>query len=850
MMSLGLIADAVLKGTALLLVVFALAYVLKRAPAATRHLAWAVGLAGVLALPFLSNTMPWRLSVLPAAAAPVASVTAIDLAVVSDDPLLPALDQTRPIASPVASRAAVSRPDASAQASPVELERGLSWPSAATLIALLPTLWLIGVAVLLLRLVIGVAAIQVIARRAESSRDPAWLDALARAKTELGVDRPVRLVVSDSAAMPFTAGVVRHVIVLPESSNEWDAERRHAVLLHELAHIRRRDVLAHVVAQVACATYWFHPLVWMAARRLRAECERACDDLVLGTGTRASDYAEHLLSIVRSAARRWTPAVALPMARRSEFEGRLLAILESTGRPRAVTRAASATIVAMVTVTVIPLAALAPGAANHATVFAQTALYASPPAPVGSADANADEASALRVPSIDSVASRQGVAQGPAEIRTAASDEGVAIVLDPTSPARPRFQTPASPVAALVATLRDPDADVRKAAARSLATYQDTTALRALARALGEDPDPTVRRTAAWALGEMENPLAIPALSQALSSDDDPAVRAMAASALGEIEDAAAVGALGDAVANDTEPAVRKAAIEALGEIEDPRAIEPLRPALSDSSAEIRAEAIRALGEIEDARAIDMLAPVLQSDPDPRIRQLAAWALGEIEDSRAVEPLTAALSDSDRDVRIRVVRALAEIEDTRAVQPLLAVLSDQDAEIRKYAAYALGEIEDARAVESLANVLRNDADADVRAVAASALGEIEDRRAAPALAAALSDASVEVRRRAAYAFSDLDELNHAPAELVRALQDSDAQVRLRVLRALAEIEDPATVSAIQPMLRDEMTEIRRAAIRALGEIHDPASYEVLVAALQDEDPEVRRLAARALGRRN
>ena len=69
--------------------------------------------------------------------------------------------------------------------------------------------------------------------------------------------------------------------MLPVAAQDWSDEQLRSVLLHELAHIKRRDVLGQLLAQFACALHWFNPLVWFAAWRLHVERERACDDLVL-----------------------------------------------------------------------------------------------------------------------------------------------------------------------------------------------------------------------------------------------------------------------------------------------------------------------------------------------------------------------------------------------------------------------------------------------------------------------------------------------------------------------------------------------------------------------------------------
>ncbi len=83
------------------------------------------------------------------------------------------------------------------------------------------------------------------------------------------------------------------------------------------------------------------PLAWAAARRLRAESERACDDRVLSLGTPAPDYAAHLLDIARSATRLGASGwLSTAMARPSELEGRLLGVLNRTGRRVTVSRPA------------------------------------------------------------------------------------------------------------------------------------------------------------------------------------------------------------------------------------------------------------------------------------------------------------------------------------------------------------------------------------------------------------------------------------------------------------------------------------------------------------------------------
>jgi hypothetical protein len=92
------------------------------------------------------------------------------------------------------------------------------------------------------------------------------------------------------------------VVALPAAAVHWSAERLRLVLLHELLHVRRRDVMVEILLEAVTVVFWFHPAVWLAAGRVRLERERTCDEAVIDTGARASDYCAHLVEIMRAAA--------------------------------------------------------------------------------------------------------------------------------------------------------------------------------------------------------------------------------------------------------------------------------------------------------------------------------------------------------------------------------------------------------------------------------------------------------------------------------------------------------------------------------------------------------------------
>jgi len=119
---------------------------------------------------------------------------------------------------------------------------------------------------------------------------------------------------------PVAAGVFRRMIFVPAGWHAWDEETRDAVLLHELAHHRRRDPLVRWLAAFACTFHWFNPLAHWMRRRLIFQCEQACDEKVVATGVRANEYAEILC---RFASHRPLPVAGLAMAEQSSLETRV-----------------------------------------------------------------------------------------------------------------------------------------------------------------------------------------------------------------------------------------------------------------------------------------------------------------------------------------------------------------------------------------------------------------------------------------------------------------------------------------------------------------------------------------------
>jgi TonB family protein len=302
-----------------------------RASAAIRHTVWVLALGSLLALPMFEAVLPaWRMA--------------------------PVLDIPRAVSE--------VRAEGSTSGSPVPHRTAPT-----TRRDILPMaacgFWVAGALLFIRRWRAGSA--QVARMRSEASVLAEDGSVVQQVAASIGLRRSVLLLRSGEEIVPLAAGIRRPVILMPASAAGWSRERLQVVLLHEMGHIRRRDCLVQALGELTSCIYWFHPLVWVALRRLRAERERACDDLVLHAGTRASDYAAHLLELARSLQPAgWTHA-AVSMAAPG-LETRLRAILNPKLNHRALNPSVGWMAGLVAACLVLPLAAMRPQIADSQPV--------------------------------------------------------------------------------------------------------------------------------------------------------------------------------------------------------------------------------------------------------------------------------------------------------------------------------------------------------------------------------------------------------------------------------------------------------------------------------------------------
>jgi beta-lactamase regulating signal transducer with metallopeptidase domain/HEAT repeat protein len=687
-----------LKATIILVAALGVTLAMQRASAGARHLVWLVALGTLLVVPAVAAWAPLPFEILPPlrtlSDAPPARDVAAELSLGAGNAARP--DDDGSTALPAATPPATV--GTSVGHSPLTGMTGMGG------ISIFAAIWAAVVLVIASSLAYSALVVRRMVRQAKPLDSEDWLTPLWEIADRLGLDEAPRVLRSEEAKMPFACGVLNPTIVLPAECDTWSLDRRRAVLLHELAHVRRHDLVGHTLGRLACAVYWFHPLVWTAAKRLRSESERACDDLALACGTRATDYAEHLLEIVTSVRRDATPSVALAMARRKEFEGRMLAILDPELRHSSPSRAQSAVLIAS-----LALISLVVGAASPARRVATAAA------------SQVAERQAVRQDSVtraaDSVTRRRAASAASSQGRQpeypndfsgaprTSFEKRTNVEQHTNTDAQPVQQTrtnvansQSASISTRVSTSSGGGESDAEAALRQLIAdgstrdgkklVDDRPAL--LAKILRTDTSAALRRIAAWGLAEYADvPIATQALIEALKKDSDLGVREMAAWSLADANDGSAgVSEALSTALRDPNVEIRRTAAWALGNSGSRGAIDALVAALADSDPGVRQRALWAIGNVEPKQAPKAVVDLLK-DKDAEVRQLAAWSLYQIEDPSTAAALEAALrAESDKDLQLDYIRALAALGE-KSVDALRGLLESPDSKVKTMAVRAL-----------------------------------------------------------------------------------------------------------------------------------------------------------------
>jgi HEAT repeat protein/beta-lactamase regulating signal transducer with metallopeptidase domain len=519
------------------------------------------------------------------------------------------------------------------------------------------------------------------------------LQMLSELASAAGLRRTPRLTSTSRISSPIALGI-REICVPDTALTDLDLEQQRSLLAHELAHLARRDPVWLGLASLIERVFWFQPLNRVANRQIATSAEFLCDDWAVRRTGSGVPLARCLAQVAE-----WIQAspLGVPVAgmaeERSLLVSRVARLLEdvkpTTGSRRGLAIAALTVLVATIVV--------APGVSGKS---ARQLL--------------ADELQKPGQPEESSAADQSALAPSPSQ----------------------------SPVDASVVSHEAPAAAAQDANA-------DTTVVDALIARL-KDEDAEVRRAAAHSLGRLKDSRAVPGLMGALG-DSEPRVRAAAAEALGEFEDARAVAPLA-ALLNDPSTEVKHSALEALSHFEDGVPSEVVIRLLGDADAEVRHSAAHLAGKLRDKSALAALAKLV-GDPSSDVREAAIEAIGELKDPAAASAVMPALSDADADVREQALDAIEELKAPIGESTLIGLMRDPHPDVRQKAAHLAGE----RSVIGVIPMLRrmlDDPNGDVRVSAVEALGNIAHGAAFDALRAALLSKDAKVRRAAAEELGD------------------------------------------------------------------------------------------------
>jgi bla regulator protein blaR1 len=215
---------------------------------------------------------------------------------------------------------------------------------------LIVTIWVLGVALFMLKLLGGVSYIYYLKSRMNFPTDEYWSDMKERLSKQAGIKKSVELVESALVRTPMVIGFLKPMILFPMGViNRLAPQEVEAILAHELAHVLRNDYLFNIMQSVVEALFYFHPAVWWLSGQIRNERESACDEIAIELINSKMNYAKALVTIQEMAYYPMSPAMGFAGQLKNQFILRMQRILNQPNHKSNVMEKLIATLLIVVT---------------------------------------------------------------------------------------------------------------------------------------------------------------------------------------------------------------------------------------------------------------------------------------------------------------------------------------------------------------------------------------------------------------------------------------------------------------------------------------------------------------------